>query len=87
MSLLIAVDDFTRYVISIVLPKLDSRTVRDAFVDRILTVYGRPARVRTDSGREFAGEFAALMDALQIERIRTRPVAPWTNGRAERMVR
>jgi hypothetical protein len=43
--------------------------------------------VRTDGGKEFAGDFAALLTTLGIEKITTRPIAPWTNGRAERMVR
>ena len=68
-SILIMVDDFTRYVVCALMPRLDSRSVRDVFVSRVLAVYGRPARVRTDSGREFAGEFSALLDSLGIERI------------------
>ena len=68
-SILVAVDDFTRYVLCVVLPKLDSKAIRQAFVERILTVYGRPERVRTDGGREFAGEFATLLDTLNIQRI------------------
>ena len=87
VSILIAVDDFTRYVLCVVLPKLDSKATRQAFLERILTVYGRLERVRTDGGREFAGEFASLLEALNIQRIQTRTVSPWTNGRAERMVR
>jgi hypothetical protein len=66
---------------------LTSRAVKQVFVERILTVYGRPERVRTDGGREFAGEFASFVDSLGIQRIQTRTVSPWTNGRAERMVR
>jgi hypothetical protein len=36
------VDDFTRFVVAVPLPKLDSKAVRQAFVERILMVYGRP---------------------------------------------
>lgn len=68
-SVLIVVDDFTRYVICTLMPRLDSAAVRDVFVERILTPYGRPARVRTDAGREFAGAFAALLNTLGIEKI------------------
>ena len=60
-SILIAVDDFTRYVLCIVLPKMDSHTVKEAFIERILTVYGKPQRVRTDLGKEFEGEFSTLL--------------------------
>ena len=64
VSILIAVDDFTRYVLCALLPKLDSRSVKRAFMERILMVYGRPDRIRTDGGREFAGEFSELLATL-----------------------
>jgi hypothetical protein len=86
MSLLITVDYFTCYIINIVLPRMDIRTECDGFIERILTVYRYVARVRTDSGREFAGEFAALMEALQIERVRMRSIPPWTNSCSKRIV-
>ena len=80
-------DDFTKFVICTEIPRLDSKSVRDIFIERILSVYGKPQRVRTDSGREFEGHFAALLRELGIEHIKTRAVTPWTNGKAERMVR
>lgn len=43
--------------------------------------------MRTDSGREFQGAFHLLLQHLGITHVTTRPVSPWTNGRAERMVR
>lgn len=69
------------------MPKLDSASVRKAFLEHILAVYGRPRQVRTDSGKEFQGHFTALLKELNITHLVVRPVAPWTNGRAERMVR
>ena len=74
--MLVIVDDFTRYVVAVPLPRVDSRSVRLAFVERILAVYGRPYRVRTDGGREFEGEFATLLSSLGIEKITTRPISP-----------
>lgn len=66
VSILIVVDDFTRYVLCAALPSLTSRAVRQVFIERILTVYGKPERVRTDGGREFAGDFARFVDSLGI---------------------
>ena len=85
-SILIAVDDFTQYTLYIEIPRLDSNSVKKAFVERIVGPYGRPQRVRTDQGREFEGGFASFLEHWRIEHIRTRPVLPWTNGRAEWMV-
>ena len=60
-SILIAVDDFTRYTLCIEIPRLDSNAVKKAFVERIVGPYGRPQRVRTDQGREFEGVFANFL--------------------------
>ena len=86
-SISVIVDDFSRFVVLLLIPKLDSASVRQAFLQNILAVYGRPRQIRTDSGKEFQGHFASLLRELDIKHIVTRPVAPWTNGRAERMVR
>lgn len=61
-SILVAVDDFTRYTLCVVLPRLDSNSVKKAFVERIVGPYGRPQRVRTDQGREFEGSFAEFLE-------------------------
>ena len=49
--------------------------------------YGRPLQIRSDRGNEFAGAFSALLQENNIKHVLIRPHAPWTNGRAERMVR
>ena len=41
-SVLIMVDDFTRFTILVPLDRLDSASVRSAFLERVLAVYGRP---------------------------------------------
>ena len=67
-------------------PKLDSNEVARVFTEKILTLYGRPLRVRTDNGSEFKGAFEALVEEAGVQHIFTAPLAPWTNGVAERMV-
>ena len=81
------VDDFSKFAILALLPRLDSTAVAEAFLERVLAVYGRPQRVRVDGGVEFKGKFTALMEALGVERLQTSPHSPWTNGIVERMVR
>ncbi len=56
------------------------------FLENVLGPYGRPLQVRTDRGNEFSGAFASMLEANHIKQVRIRPHAPWTNGRAERMV-
>ncbi len=43
--------------------------------------------MRTDRGKEFAGQFSALLQENNVRHVLIRPLSPWTNGRAERMVR
>ena len=52
-SILVMVDDFSKYVILVILDRLDSNTVKEAFIRHVLSAYGRPLRVRTDRGSEF----------------------------------
>ena len=80
-------DDFSRLTLLIIIPNLESRTIRNVVMERIVCIYGTPRRIRTDRGREFLGDFKTMLDMLGIEHLLTRPISPWTNGRAERMVR
>ena len=85
--MLVMVDDYSKFCILCLLDELDSNAVWDAFVSRVLCHYGKPYRVRVDSGPEFAGAFAAGVKALGITLVKTAVHSPWTNGVAERMVR
>jgi putative transposase len=55
-------------------------------LERALAAHGRPARVLTDNGPAFTGAvFTSALERLGIQRSRTRPAHPWTNGRIERL--
>ena len=70
-----------------VLTDRQSVTLAGWFLRVILGPYGHPLQVQTDGGPEFAGAFKQLLAGHHIEHLLTHPHAPWTNGRAERMVR
>lgn len=86
-TILVAVDDFSKFVLLIPLVQLSGTTVAQALLERIFGVYGRPRRVRVDQGREFMGDVRSLLALLEVEVVTTSPLSPWTNGIAERMVR
>lgn len=84
--IVVCVDDFSKFVLLGILEDHSSKTLKNWFTTHILGPYGRPLQVRTDRGNEFAGEFASMLQQNAIKHLRIRPHAPWTNGRAERMV-
>ena len=49
--------------------------------------YGCPLVVRSDGGREFMGEFDAMMKTYKITHITTSPYYPQSNGLIERLNR
>ena len=85
--IVVCVDDFSKFVILDVIEDKQAHTLKQWLLKRVLGPYGRPLQVRTDRGNEFAGEFAALLAHHNVRHMLIRPQAPWTNGRAERMVR
>ena len=85
--MLVVVDDYSKFCVLCLLDELTSEKVWGAFLSRVLCNYGKPYRVRVDSGTEFQGAFTAGVEALGIQLIKTAVHSPWTNGVAERMVR
>ena len=85
--IVVCVDDFSKFVVLDVITDRQASTLKDWFVRRILAPYGRPLQVRTDRGNEFAGEFTSLLTHHNIRHMLIRHPAPWTNGRAKRIVR
>ena len=85
--IVVCVDDFSKFVILDVIQDRQASTLKEWFLKRILAPYGWPLQVRTDRGNEFAGDFTSLLTHHNIRHMLIRPQSPWTNGRAERMVR
>ena len=82
----VCVEDFSKFINLGWLDEKSSEALKVWFLHNILGPFGRPLQVRTDRGNEFAGAFAAMLKENNIAHVRIRPHAPWTNGRAERMV-
>ncbi len=63
-----------------------SEGVAYAFLDRVLSHFGAPAKVLTDQGMEFQGEFQVLCDKALIDHQITSRDHPKANGLAEHVV-
>lgn len=86
-NIVVCVDDFSKFVILDILPSRQAEDLKAWVLKHVIGPYGRPLQIRTDQGKEFAGAFAQLLGEHNIKHVLSRPHSPWTNGRAERMVK
>ena len=88
MYLLTCVDRFTRWPEAVPIPDISAETVAKAFVSRWVAVFGAPATVTTDRGRQFESTlFQSLSNILGCKRTRTTSYHPAANGLVERLHR
>ena len=86
-DIIIAVDPFTKWVEVGTVPDLKSHSVAEWFHREVICRYGVPAKVRTDQGREYMGEFSAYLRANGIQHSLIAANNPRANGQVERYVR
>ena len=85
-NVLVVVDHFTRYVQAFFTKKHTARTMAWVLYNNYFSVFGFPQRLMSDQGTEFCGKvIAAMCSLLGVEKIRTTPYHPQTNGSAERI--
>ena len=85
-NVLVVVDHFTRYVQAYVTKNHTARMTARVLYNNYFSVFGFPQRLMSDQGTEFCGNvIAAMCSLLGIEKIRTTPYHPQTNGSAERV--
>ena len=85
-NVLVVVDHFTRYVQAFVTKNHTARTTAQVLYNNYFSVFGFPQCLMSDQGTEFCGKVIAVMcSLLGIEKIRTTPYHPQTNGSAERV--
>lgn len=83
--LLIIGDYFTKYVEAIPIPDMTATTIARAFVEKFICRYGVPLEILTDQGRQFQSIlFTEMCELLEINKTRTSPWRPQTNGMIER---
>ena len=85
-NVLVVVDHFTRYVQAFVTKNHTARTTARVLYNNYFSVFGFPQCLMSDQGTEFCGKvIAAMCSLLGVEKIRTTPYHPQTNGSAERV--
>ena len=85
-NVLVVVDHFTRYVQAFVMNNHTAHTTARVLYNNFFSVFGFPQKLMSDQGTKFTGDvIAAMCKLLGIERIRTMPYHPQTNGSAERV--
>ena len=83
---MIMVEHFSKWIEVVTIPRKEARFTAEAFLHRVLTMFGAPAEVLTDQGTEFEGEFQALLEECLIDHRRTSRDHPQADGLAERCV-
>ena len=85
-NVLVVVDHFTWYVQAFVTKNHTVRTTARVLYNNYFSVFGFPQCLMSDQGTEFCGKvIAAMCSLLGVEKIRTTPYHPQTNGSAERV--
>ena len=80
-------DYFTKWVEAIPLPDQEAKTVADALISTICRI-GIPRQIHTDQGRNFQSTlFSELCEMLDIDKTRTTPYRPQSDGMIERFNR
>jgi transposase InsO family protein len=83
---LVMIEHFSKWIELVALPDKFSEGAAYSFLDRVLSRFGAPAKVLTDQGREFLGEFQTLCEQAMIDHRTTSRDHPEADGLAERMV-
>ena len=86
--ILTCVDHFSKWAEAIPLKNHTAPTVARALITHIFSRFGSPRQLLSDRGPEFESDlFTSLMKWLGIDKLRTSPYQPSTNGTAERFHR
>ena len=85
-NVLVVVDHFTRYIQAFVTKNHTACTTARVLYNNFFSVFSFPQKLLLDQGTEFTRDVIATMcKLLGIEKIRTTPYHPQTNGLAERV--
>ncbi len=91
LHLVVALDDFSRFVVGHALADSPSSQVATAVLRQAMARHGKPEAVRTDRGGAFLarsqpGDFAAVLEAELIDHIVGRPYHPQGGGKVEALI-
>ena len=83
--IIVVCDYFTKWVEAYAVPDHTALTVADKLCTEFIARFGTPTQIHSDQGREFESQlFQALCENLEIDKTRTTPYRPNSDGLAER---
>ena len=86
--LLVVGDYFTKFSEAFAIPNHTALTVADKLVNEFIARYGVPSIINSDQGREFESQlFSEMCKQLNIQKTRTTPYNPKSDGMIERLNR
>ena len=85
VNLMIVTDHFTRYAQAYITPNQTAPVVAKTLWEHFLTHCGWPMKISTDQGKLFENNlFRELCALAQVQKLRTTPYNPQSNGSCER---
>lgn len=86
--IMVVEDYFTKWTEAYAIQNHQALTVADKLVTEFICRFGCPSQIHTDQGREFESNlFASICDKLGIDKTRTCPYRPQSDGMVERFNR
>ena len=86
--IMVVCDYFTKWVEAYAIPDQEAYTVAERFVNDFVCRYGVPRQLHTDQGSNFQSNlFKEMCDLLGIDKTRTTPFHPASDGMVERFNR
>ena len=86
--ILVVGDYFTKWTEAFPLPNQEAKTVAEKLVNEVISRFGARERIHTDQGRNFEAQlFKEMCNLFSIEKTRTTPYHPQSDGMVERMNR
>ena len=83
--IMVVTNYFTKWAEAYAVPDNTAQTVADKLLNEFVCRFGVPQCIHTDQGREFEGHlFARICEILEIEKTRTTPYRPQSDGLVER---
>ena len=82
---LVISDYFTKWTESFPMKNMEAATVARIMVEEVFTRFGIPDQIHSDQGRQFESRlFAEMCELLEIDKTRTTPYHPKSDGMVER---
>jgi transposase InsO family protein len=78
-------DDLSTFLVAVLVPHQDARTVTRAFMMNVVLRFGAPVQILTDQGANFLSDlFKNTCKLLKIKKLQTTAFHPESNGSLER---